>query len=71
MKKIDVIKKIYDELGFDDPNLFDDVMNDVLSEHVSRSGQHVIWYADDVNEIAIYIDTGEILSGLEIISELC
>ena len=65
------LSNLYDELGFDDPNVIEDIKNDYLSEHTGRSGRDILWYRDEVNDIAIFCDTCEFLKDNGKETELC
>lgn len=65
------LKKLYDEIGFDEPHIYDDIENDYVTENKCRNGREVLWYTDESHNIAIYIDTLEFLSEEEIDEQLC
>ena len=72
-KNVSVLKAIvvlYRYLGFDDPDIINDINHDYLSELTTRSGRDVVWYMDESNEACIYIDTLEFLSKEDIEREL-
>lgn len=68
--KLVAIVKLYKELCFECPNVISDIENDALTENVCRNGREVIWYMDEANCKAIYIDTLEFLTEEEIEKEL-
>jgi len=55
-------KKIYAILAFDDPDPTWDREKGYLTYMIGRSGKNILHYLDEVNDIAIYIDTLEELS---------
>lgn len=63
------LKKLYEEIGFE--NVLSDIENDYLTENSCRNGRDVLWYMDENNNVAIYIDTLEFLTEEEIEKELC
>lgn len=65
------IKKLYEEIGFEDVDVLSDIEHDYLTENTCRNGRDVLWYIDEANNIAIYIDTLEFLTEEEIEKELC
>lgn len=60
--------KLYQELGTD--NIIDDYKNEYLQEHTARNGNTVLWYIDELHNIAIYTDSAEFLSEKEIEEQL-
>ncbi len=64
------IKNIYDTLGLDKPDIKNDRKHGYLTDNVARNGRNVLWYLDETNDIAIYIDTLEQLTEEEIEKEL-
>lgn len=64
------IKKLYKELGISSPDVLADIERDALTENTCRNGRDVVWYLDNENDVAVYIDTLEILSDEEITKEL-
>ncbi|MCR5837170.1 MAG: hypothetical protein K6G88_11740 [Lachnospiraceae bacterium] len=71
MKQLEVIRKLYEELGFDEPDIVSDISNNYLTEHTARNGKDVLWYVDESHNAAIYVDSEEFLSETEINKELC
>lgn len=67
---LDALKKIYNELGIDDPDIFRDYRNDVLTENECRNGRKVLWYMCEGLDIAVYVDTTEVLTEEEKEKEL-
>lgn len=65
------LKKLYEELGYEDPDIISDIEHDFLSNATCRNGKEVLWYMDDSKCMAMYIDTLEFLSEEEIEKELC
>lgn len=61
---------LYEELGYGE-YILDDLKWDVLGEYIGRSGRLVLWYNDNNDEAAIYVDTLEFLSDEEIEKEFC
>jgi hypothetical protein len=55
-------KKIYEILAFTDPDPTWDREKGYLADMTGRSGREILSYLDEVNDIAIYIDTLEELS---------
>lgn len=70
MSTLKAIIKLYDYLGLNENSILDDIKNDFLTENDCRNGRSVIWYNDGSHEMAIYIDTLDILSDEEIEKEL-
>lgn len=71
MGKIEAMAKLYEEMDFENPDIAEDMKNDFLSECKCRNGREVLWYMDEANNKAIYIDTMEFLTDEEIEKELC
>ena len=69
--KIKAINKVYNLLGIEDPDIVNDFENYYITEHETPDGRAVIWYLDDSQECAVYVDTLEELSKEEILKELC
>ncbi len=65
------IKKVYELIGFETPEIIFDIRDDYLTEHEARNGRNVIWYLDETYNVAVYTDTLEVLSDEEIEKELC
>lgn len=65
-----VEQKIYEILGFDEPNINNDRKHDYLTENIARNGREVLWYMDESYNVAIYVDTLEQLTDEEIEKEL-
>lgn len=63
------IKKLYQHLGTD--SVIEDIDGDTLTENQCRNGRNVLWYLDETNNVAIYIDTLELMTEEEIEKELC
>lgn len=66
---ITAIKKLYEELNMEFH--LEDVKNDYLTQHTARNGKEVLWYLDEANNKAIYIDDCIILAEDEIENQLC
>lgn len=66
---ITAIKKLYEELNTEFH--LEDVKNDYLTQHTARNGKEVLWYLDEANNKAIYIDDCIILAEDEIENQLC
>lgn len=64
------ITTLYNELSFNEPDVINDINNGYLTDHESRSGRPVLWYMDETNNKAIYVDNLLILSDEEIEKEL-
>lgn len=64
------IEKIYEEIP-GEHDVLNDINHDYLTENTCRNGRNVLWYIDEANNIAIYIDTREFLTEEEIEKELC
>jgi len=62
MKQLEAIKKAYEEAGYDNPDIIADVDFGYLTLNTARNGRDVVWYLDECNSIAVYVDTCEILS---------
>lgn len=60
--------KLYQKKG--DSNILDDIEQGYLTDNTARSGREVLWYVDEGNNIAMYIDTLEFMSDEEIEKEL-
>lgn len=66
------IEKLYDELGFENPHVVDDIKNDILTEACSRNGRRILWYLEpEGKEAAIDVDTMQFLTDEEIEKDLC
>ncbi len=63
--------KLYEKIGFDEPDVIKDINEDYLSECTARNKRTVLWYLDEAKSIAIYTDTAEFLSKEEIEEQLC
>ena len=71
MKQLEAIKKLYENLNFEDPDIVRDIKEDYLTAHTTRSGKEVLWYLDESNNsVAINIDTLELLTDDEIEQEI-
>ncbi len=64
------IKEIYNILGVNEPDIENDRKHDYLTDNVARNGRDILWYLDESNNIAIYVDTLERLTEEEIEKEL-
>ena len=62
---MDALKKLYEELGFTDPDILSDYDNDILTEN-TINGRPVLWYSDSVKNVAIYTDTCDFLTAAEL-----
>ena len=69
-KQIYALQKLYERLGFGNPDVFEDYDNNFLTRNTTRSGRPVLWYLDANLEAVIYIDTGEFLTAEEIKDQL-
>lgn len=67
---LEAITKLYYKLGYEEPDILQDVRNLYLTEHTARNGRPVLWYIDDTQEAAIYTDNEEFLTPEEIEKEL-
>lgn len=67
---LEALEKLYKEIGFENPNIIDDVKNDYLTENTARNGRPMLWYEDNVMEVAIYLDNLQFLTDEEIENEL-
>lgn len=66
------LEKLYKEgLNFIEYYVISDINDNVLTDNTGRSGRKVLWYNDNTNEAAIYIDTLEFLTNEEIEEEFC
>ena len=63
------IKKNYEKLG-GQCDILNDIEHDYITENTCRNGRDVIWYADESNNIVIYIDTLDFLDDEEMEKEL-
>lgn len=70
IKMLKALEKLYNEIGFENPNIIDDVKNEYLTENTARNGRPVLWYVDNVKEVAIYLDNLQLLTDEEIENEL-
>lgn len=73
MKNTSILKAmqvLYDYIGNTEPDILNDIEHGYLTENTGRSGRDVVWYADENNDVAVYVDTLEILSDEEIDREL-
>ena len=67
---LEALKKLYEKLELNNPDILSDYDNDYLSEHTARNGSNVLWYLDEGHEAAIYVDSCELLTHEEIETEL-
>lgn len=63
------IEKIYNKIG--NRNIIDYIRHEYLTENTCRNGRDVLWFMDEDNNVAIYIDTLEFLTEEEIEEQLC
>ena len=68
---LEALVKLYEEIGFEEPNVIKDINVNYLSECTARNKRTVLWYLDEAKNIAIYTDTEEFLSEEEIEDQLC
>lgn len=74
---LDAIEALYEELcsleeiRLGRANLFEDYAAERLAEHKARNGRPVLWYIDERHNIAVYVDTAELLTDEEIEDQLC
>lgn len=64
------IIKAYQEVGIDNPDVVFDIKYGYLTENEARNGRCVIWYLDAAHNVAVYVDTLEVLSDKEIDEQL-
>lgn len=66
-KEIAAIKKVYEILGFTDPDVESDYNNGVITINtINQLKRPVAHYMDEANECAVYVDTLEELSKEEL-----
>ena len=65
-----VVRAMYAAHDLNPENILEHISHDVLTENVARNGRDVLWYMDDVKNIALYVDTLEELTEQEIDKEL-
>lgn len=68
---IKAIEKVYSVAGIESESIFDDIKKDYLTLNTCRNGREVVWYMDESKNVAVYVDTLEVLSNEEIEKELC
>ncbi len=64
------IRAMYVAHDLNPENILEHIIHYVLTENVARNGRDVLWYMDEVNNIAFYVDTLEELTEQEIEKEL-
>lgn len=74
-KEIQAIEKLYMWVTGDQAKdnldlLQEDIENDCYSEMVGQDGQTYIWYRDEAKDVAINIDTMEVIDNSEVIDDL-
>ncbi|MCR5254627.1 MAG: hypothetical protein K6D96_01725 [Acetatifactor sp.] len=62
------IEKLYSIIG--DRDILNDIKTDILTENTCRNGRAVLWYLTENTDVAIYIDTLELLTETEKEKEL-
>lgn len=68
---LEAIKRLYNELGVENPDIIADYDHDYISINKCRNGRDCVWYLDESKEACIYIDTLEFMTDEEIEKELC
>ena len=64
-------EELYDWIGHDHDSIENDLKHDYLTENQGRDGQWYLWYMDEVDNAAIRISDGEIISLEEIEALFC
>lgn len=61
---IKALKTLYDELvkDFD----LDDVYNDYLTLNTGRNGRRALWFVDEFNSVAVWVDTNTLVTPEEL-----
>lgn len=74
---LDAIEALYEEMYSleeirnGSANVIEDYEAERLKEHKARNGRPVLWYTDGIHNIAVYVDTAELLTDEEIEDQLC
>ena len=66
---IEAITELYDHIGREISHVEDDFCNDTLTINTGRDGEDYAWYLDDTNDVAINLNTFDII-GSDKTSEL-